>query len=178
MQLVDQEEMDMSDSFVKYYGSNLICQLCQTGLTRLVKSWNAHRIPDLSSEDTFVGVQERNTQGFASISGITECSKRPRILQRMVKTVIDQLKIFIIAGSQLIAGSRQAVVFIHAAGVASFVANQQHRLCVRNLMQCHYVCCVWDAPLFPILTHSCLLKLLESQFIISLLSHIFNRIRR
>ncbi|KAK2855301.1 hypothetical protein Q7C36_007170 [Tachysurus vachellii] len=45
LQLVDQEEIDMNDSLVRYCVSNLTGQLCQIGLTRLVESWNAHRIP-------------------------------------------------------------------------------------------------------------------------------------
>ncbi|XP_060734882.1 uncharacterized protein LOC132851919 [Tachysurus vachellii] len=45
LQLVDQEEIYMNDSLVRYCVSNLTGQLCQIGLTRLVESWNAHRIP-------------------------------------------------------------------------------------------------------------------------------------
>ncbi|KAK2868885.1 hypothetical protein Q7C36_000756 [Tachysurus vachellii] len=45
LQLVDQEEIDMNDSLVRYCVSNLTGQLCQIGLTMLVESWNAHQIP-------------------------------------------------------------------------------------------------------------------------------------
>ncbi|KAK2868874.1 hypothetical protein Q7C36_000745 [Tachysurus vachellii] len=45
LQLVDQEEIDLNISLVRYCVSNLTGQLCQIGLTRLVESWNAHRIP-------------------------------------------------------------------------------------------------------------------------------------
>lgn len=45
LQLVDQEELDMDDNLVRYYVSNLTGQLCQIGLTKMVDSWNAHRIP-------------------------------------------------------------------------------------------------------------------------------------
>ncbi|CAM4574468.1 unnamed protein product [Leuciscus chuanchicus] len=43
--LVDQEEICMNDSLVRYCVSNLTGCLCEIGLTRLVESWNAHRIP-------------------------------------------------------------------------------------------------------------------------------------
>lgn len=39
MKLVDQEELDMDDSLVRYHVSNLSDQLCQIGLTRVVGSW-------------------------------------------------------------------------------------------------------------------------------------------
>lgn len=45
LQLVDQEEIDMNDNLVRYCVSNLTGRLCEIGLTRLVESWNAHRIP-------------------------------------------------------------------------------------------------------------------------------------
>lgn len=46
LQMVDQEELDIDDSLVRYYVPNLTIQLCQSGLTRLVESWNAHCILD------------------------------------------------------------------------------------------------------------------------------------
>ncbi|KAK2836228.1 hypothetical protein Q7C36_014097 [Tachysurus vachellii] len=45
LQLVDQEEIYLNISLVRYCVSNLTGQLCQIGLTGLVESWNAHRIP-------------------------------------------------------------------------------------------------------------------------------------
>ncbi|XP_032365446.1 uncharacterized protein LOC116680976 [Etheostoma spectabile] len=45
LQLVDQEELDMEDNLVRYCVSSLTGQLCQISLTRMVESWNAHRIP-------------------------------------------------------------------------------------------------------------------------------------
>lgn len=45
LQMVDQEEINMDDSLVRYCVSNLAGQLCQIGLTRVVEAWNAHRIP-------------------------------------------------------------------------------------------------------------------------------------
>ncbi|KAK2823153.1 hypothetical protein Q7C36_019753 [Tachysurus vachellii] len=45
LQLVDQEEIYLNISVVRYCVSNLTGQLCQIGLTGLVESWNAHRIP-------------------------------------------------------------------------------------------------------------------------------------
>nr|XP_020461072.1 uncharacterized protein LOC109963123 isoform X3 [Monopterus albus] len=45
LQLMDQEEIDMEDSLVRYCVSNLTCRLCHIGLTSVAESWNAHRIP-------------------------------------------------------------------------------------------------------------------------------------
>ncbi|KAF5908653.1 sialin-like isoform X1 [Clarias magur] len=45
LQLVDQEEIDMEDSLVRYCVSNLTCRLCNIGLASVAESWNAHRIP-------------------------------------------------------------------------------------------------------------------------------------
>ncbi|XP_076846835.1 uncharacterized protein LOC143491565 [Brachyhypopomus gauderio] len=45
LQLVDQEELDMNDSLVRYCVSNLTGRLCEIGVKRLVESWNAHYIP-------------------------------------------------------------------------------------------------------------------------------------
>ncbi|KTG44478.1 hypothetical protein cypCar_00040036 [Cyprinus carpio] len=53
--LVDQEEIDMNDSLVRYCVSNLTGRLCEIGLTRLVESWNAHRIPGKGTPNDLAG---------------------------------------------------------------------------------------------------------------------------
>ncbi|XP_033470470.2 uncharacterized protein LOC117249161 [Epinephelus lanceolatus] len=55
LQLEDQEELDMNDGLVRYCVSNLTVQLCQIGLTRLVDSWNSHRIPGKGVPNNLAG---------------------------------------------------------------------------------------------------------------------------
>ncbi|XP_073326353.1 uncharacterized protein [Pagrus major] len=58
LQLVDQEELDMDDSLVRYWPHCVSCltgQLCQIGLTRVVESWNAHRIPGKGTPNNLAG---------------------------------------------------------------------------------------------------------------------------
>ncbi|XP_067098565.1 uncharacterized protein [Osmerus mordax] len=43
--MTNAEILDMEDSISKYCVSKLTCQLAQIGITRIVASWNAHRIP-------------------------------------------------------------------------------------------------------------------------------------
>ncbi|XP_076843895.1 uncharacterized protein LOC143488839 [Brachyhypopomus gauderio] len=45
VQLVDQEAIDMEDSVEQYCVSNLTCRLSHIGVSRVVDTWNAHRIP-------------------------------------------------------------------------------------------------------------------------------------
>ncbi|KAK7149345.1 hypothetical protein R3I94_008859 [Phoxinus phoxinus] len=45
----------MDDSLVRYCVSNLTGRLCEIGLTRLVESWNAHRIPGKGTPNDLAG---------------------------------------------------------------------------------------------------------------------------
>lgn len=44
VQLVDQELIDMDCSLTRYCVSNLSCQLCHLGISRVVEAWNNHMI--------------------------------------------------------------------------------------------------------------------------------------
>lgn len=47
VQLVDQELIDMDCNLTRYCVSNLVCQLCHLGISRVVEAWNNHRIPGM-----------------------------------------------------------------------------------------------------------------------------------
>lgn len=68
LQLEDQEELDMNDGLVRYCVSNLTVQLCQIGLTRLVDSWNSHRIPGKGVPNNLAGsgCPKKNPTGAAA----------------------------------------------------------------------------------------------------------------
>ncbi|KAL2089164.1 hypothetical protein ACEWY4_016063 [Coilia grayii] len=55
LELVDQESLNMNDSLARYCVSCLTGQLCQIGLTRVVESWNAHRIPGKGTPNDLAG---------------------------------------------------------------------------------------------------------------------------
>ena len=45
VELVDARQLDIDDELTKYCVSNLGLELSEIGITTLVESWNAHRIP-------------------------------------------------------------------------------------------------------------------------------------
>ena len=45
MELVDDSQLDIDDELAKYCVSNLGLELSEIGISTVIESWNAHRIP-------------------------------------------------------------------------------------------------------------------------------------
>lgn len=80
LQMVDQEEINMDDSLVRYCVSNQAGQFCPIGFTRVVEAWNAHRIPG-----------EINKHYKIITTGICTFQQQPQILYFTGKGVPNDL---------------------------------------------------------------------------------------